>query len=745
MKNRSLFSFRQPDLYVLLLAVIVVSLIFTITSITSRNIRALQESNAGTSTSYQLKDKVQILLSDVLIMENAHRGVILADEPYDERKDSSISLVQSDLLRLGAVVPADFTKEYEQLAFFVNRKIKFSKLVLNTYVRRSKQQSEALIGTGIGEGLTDSVTKYATQLESKFAAGVQSNLDSTNRQSETLKPVISTLALISLIAILASSLLIIYRIRQKNRLINNLEEGYEREMVAVKELEVARRAAERSLQVKESFLANMSHEIRTPITGVIGFSNILHKSGLRPDQEKLLGYIQSSGTSLLSIVNDILDLSKLEAGMVRIEKVPFRLRELAEEVAGILLPSAKEKCIDLRVDVDVECEEYLLGDPVRLKQVLTNLVANAVKFTENGFITLSVSVVDPLEPTHLIFTVKDTGIGMSSEQLERVFQRFEQGESDTARKYGGTGLGLAISKNLVELQGGTIGVESQPGEGTSFKVTLPFERAAPIPVQSDEAQVSRFSDQYKILVVDDNEVNRMLVEYMLTQWGLSFCSVPGGREAIEMLQKERFHLVLMDIQMPELDGYAAAHIIKTELQLSVRIIAMTAHVLPGEEEKCRAFGMDGYISKPLQEAELNKLLATHLPEGGGAGSPSFEFIDPGFLSHKFYGNQAFIQKILNQVRKQYPEEMQTLMAAWLAKNAPAIASAAHKMASTVSILHQGSGPMALLQEIEHAAKKELPDWEEIDALVKKLDSLTVLLMNETTRMEQLRFYEPSLS
>jgi CheY-like chemotaxis protein len=172
---------------------------------------------------------------------------------------------------------------------------------------------------------------------------------------------------------------------------------------------------------------------------------------------------------------------------------------------------------------------------------------------------------------------------------------------------------------------------------------------------------------------------------------------------------------------------------------------MTAHVLPGEEDKCRAFGMDGYISKPLQEAELNKLLAHHLPAAVGKDGSAFEFIDPGFVSHKFYGNQAFIQKIMNQVRKQYPEEMEILLTAWRGRNAAAVASAAHKMASTVSILHQGSSPMALLKDIEAAAKNEPADWDAIDGFIGKLESLTVLLMNETTRMEQLRFFEPSLS
>lgn len=746
MKKRSLFSFRQPDLYVLLLALVVVSAIFTIRSITNRNIEALQESNKGTSTSYYLKDKVQTLLSAVLVMESAQRGIILSDNKYFPEKDTTIENVQDRLNALSIIVPQSFNNEFQQLSFFVNRKIKFNKLVLTTYVNRSREQTEALLNTGIGQGLTDSVTKYATQLDKGFANLVQSNLDASNRRSERLQPVITILAVTSFLCILALSVLIVYRIRHKNRLIHILEEGFEREIVAARELEIARKAAERSLEVKESFLANMSHEIRTPITGVLGFSNILQRSGLRPDQEKLLGYIQSSGSSLLSIVNDILDLSKLEAGMVRIEKVPFRLRELTEEVAAVLLPAAKEKGIQFSINIDPDCEEYLLGDPVRLKQILTNLVANAVKFTENGSVVISAHPVDPSNNLILEFRVRDTGIGMSQEQLEKIFQRFEQGENDTTRKYGGTGLGLAISRNLAELQGGSISVESSPGVGTCFKVILPFERSAEIPQQIQEAIIMHFNKQYKVLIVDDNEVNRMLVEYMLTQWGVSHESASGGREAIDLLQKDRFHLVLMDIQMPDLDGYSTSRIIKSELQIPITIIAMTAHVMPGEKEKCQAHGMDGYISKPLQEAELNRVLANHFKaESDLKTDVPFQFIDPGFMSNKFYGNQAFITKILNQVTRQYPEELEMLTTALRSKNASATAKAAHKMASTVSILHQSSGPMTLLQEIEYAAVQQPADWDSIERLADKLSSMTDYLMSEATKMEQFKLYQPSLS
>ncbi|MDB5253426.1 MAG: multi-sensor hybrid histidine kinase [Flaviaesturariibacter sp.] len=737
MRTKKLLSYRQPDIYVLFLALLVVSAIVAITVITNRNIDALQVSNRATSSSYYLKDKVNTLLSDVLLMESNQGGTLFSDSQYYQKGALSIAAVEADLKQLEPLVPPQYETRFKQLAFFVNRKIKFTWLVLNTQQTGSPGATRSLIMTGIGEGLRDSVNKYAGLLEYVFAQGVQSNLDLNSQKSEKLQPIITSMSVISFIAITALSCLIVYRIRHKNLLIRNLEDAYAREHRALEELELARQAAENSLQVKESFLANMSHEIRTPITAVLGFSSILQKSGLAPEQQKFLSYIQSSGSSLLSIVNDILDLSKLEAGMVRIEKLPFGIRELVGEVTDMFQSMATEKGLHLSLHIENDCPNGLSGDALRLKQVLTNLVANAVKFTQEGGITIMVRAMEESDDVARIrFRITDSGIGMTSAQLSKLFQRFEQGESDISRKFGGTGLGLAISKNLVELLGGTLEVESTPGEGTSFCVDIPFEKTDVAPAETPAAApATKLRAGAKVLIVDDNQVNRMLVEYMLAEWGLSFASASNGREAIGMVKNDRFQLVLMDLQMPEMDGYSAARIIKTELQLSVPIVAMTAHVLPGEEKRCQENGMDGYISKPLQETDLHRLLARYLgDEPAAVPDGDQRFIDPSFLSNKFYGNEQFIGKILSQVQLQYPVELQVLADAVRARDTQAAAAAAHKIASTVSILHPRSGPMRWLQQIELCAMEQPACWTTIDGLVEKLRSVTSNLFSEAVGM-----------
>jgi signal transduction histidine kinase/CheY-like chemotaxis protein len=739
MKTKKLLSFRQPDIYVLFLALLVVSAILAITVITNRNIDALQVSNRATSSSYFLKDKVNTLLSDVLLMESNQGGTIFTDSQFYEKGALGIAAVEADLKQLEPLVPPAHETRFNQLSFFVNRKIKFTWLVLNTRQKGQREESRSLILTGIGEGLRDSVNKYAGLLEYVFAQGVQSNLDLNSQKSAKLHPIITSLSVISFIAITALSCLIVYRIRTKNLLIRNLEEAYAREHHALEELDTARLAAENSLQVKESFLANMSHEIRTPITAVLGFSGILQKSGLAPEQQKFVSYIQSSGSSLLSIVNDILDLSKLEAGMVRIEKLPFGLRELVGEVADMFQAMAAEKGLHLSVHIEKDCANGLSGDALRLKQVLTNLVANAVKFTQEGGITVMVRPVqDGPDATRVRFKIADSGIGMSPEQLGKLFQRFEQGESNITRKFGGTGLGLAISKNLVELLEGTLEVESTPGAGTSFYVEIPFDKCDVVPAEETLLTPAiELLPGAKVLIVDDNQINRMLVEYMLAEWGLEFSSAGNGWEAIEMVKRERFHLVLMDLQMPEMDGYSAARIIKTELQLPVPIIAMTAHVLPGEEGRCQANGMDGYISKPLGETELRRLLAKYLgTESTGRSVSDERFIDPSFLTNKFYGNGQFIEKILTQVQVQYPLELRVLEEAIERRDANAAAAAAHKMASTVSILHPRSGPMAWLQRIEVSALQEPADWIDVESLLERLRAVTENLFAEATGIVQ---------
>jgi CheY-like chemotaxis protein len=369
-----------------------------------------------------------------------------------------------------------------------------------------------------------------------------------------------------------------------------------------------------SAAIKENFLANMSHEIRTPLNAVLGFTNILQKTKLDNEQREYVDIIQTSGDNLLSIVNDILDLSKIEAGMMRIEEAPFRVSDIISTVETMLKPKAEEKNLKLIVNLDSDIPEMVSGDAVRLTQILVNLVSNSIKFTEEGGVYLRVTMLkNENGAAKLEFLVRDTGIGIPSEKQSTIFDRFEQAEAETTRRFGGTGLGLSIVKNLVDLQKGTISLFSQNGNGSSFTVELSFTICdAEGTIKREIKKQATISDNSKskirILIAEDNAMNQRLIKHLMQSRGYHFDLVFNGIQAIESLKKQTYDLVLMDIQMPEMDGYTATGQIRNELKLHIPVIAMTAHAMSGEREKCMRAGMNDYLSKPIDEEILFDLI-----------------------------------------------------------------------------------------------------------------------------------------
>lgn len=389
-----------------------------------------------------------------------------------------------------------------------------------------------------------------------------------------------------------------------------------------KELRAANKAANLALISQEHFLVNMSHEIRTPMNAILGFTEILEKSELDDRQKKYVKFIHVAGENLLIIINDILDLSKIEAGMFRIETTPFSLLSLLHSIDTMLQIHVAEKNLHLNLQVEPNLPDMLLGDPTRLTQILTNLMGNAIKFTKKGTVDLKVKVIEKFADNIILqFSIKDTGIGISESQLEYIFDRFEQGDKTTSRLYGGTGLGLSICKRLVDLQGGSIHVTSEPGVGSEFVFTLPYKLFDIADVESGFDQVDNPVEPPSpsipghgghILIVEDNLMNRTLIRFLMEEWGYVHDFAENGEIALEKLRTKPFDLVLMDIQMPGMDGYQTTQIIRNELQLTLPIIAMTAHAFPGEREKCLIAGMDDYIAKPLRQAELLALLLQFL-------------------------------------------------------------------------------------------------------------------------------------
>lgn len=380
---------------------------------------------------------------------------------------------------------------------------------------------------------------------------------------------------------------------------------------AEEELKSAKQLAEETAKIKEQFLANMSHEIRTPMNGIIGLTRILLESELSEEQNRYLSSIKTCSDNLLVIINDILDFSKIEAGKMTFENVAFNVPEIVGHAIELFKAKADERSIVLNSSIDKNIPKHICGDPTRLSQILNNLISNAIKFTEKGDVSINIKLRSQRDDdVTLDFEVKDSGIGIPESSLATIFESFTQASSDTTRKFGGTGLGLTIVKNMIELQGGTIGVRSQVGTGTTFYFHLSFKIADENDLQ-EESEVDQYisTSHLRILAAEDNPINQMVIKKLFADWNTELVCADNGRIALEMLQSEKFDLVLMDIQMPEMDGHTACRKIRSELPENLKnipVIAMTAHATSQEKQKCYDAGMSDYISKPFNPTELKK-------------------------------------------------------------------------------------------------------------------------------------------
>lgn len=382
--------------------------------------------------------------------------------------------------------------------------------------------------------------------------------------------------------------------------------------IKTEELRKALDLAQEANKAKTNFLATMSHEIRTPMNGVLGMISLLLDTSLNEEQQFFARVVESSAKTLLEIINDILDISKLEAGKVILEIIPFNLKELVESIRVLTQELAAKKKLSLIIEFDSKIPSTFLGDPTRLRQVILNLTTNAIKFTEKGSVTIRVCKHNEFD-NHLSmrFEVIDTGIGISKKNQIKLFAQFSQVDSSITRKYGGSGLGLAICRNIVTLMNGEIGYEGEEGKGSCFWFTAVFGKAE-VAQKSKGVYVDEFEMQQqklKILVAEDNEVNQLVIKTMLTKIGHDVTIVNNGLEALNNVQQNEYNLVLMDMQMPVMDGLEATkQIRKLPTIRRVPIIALTANAMTGDREKCLEAGMNGYLSKPINKEELIAIL-----------------------------------------------------------------------------------------------------------------------------------------
>jgi len=525
-------------------------------------------------------------------------------------------------------------------------------------------------------------------------------------------------------------------ITDHKRIEAELVEAKEHAERATKIAEVAKIKAEKATLIaenavisKQQFLSNMSHEIRTPMNSIIGFTKVMLKTPLTAKQKEYLTAIKMSGEVLTVLVNDILDLAKVDAGKMIFEQKPFKMDASISAMIHLFEPKIQEKNLQLTKNYDPKIPKVLIGDPVRLHQILINLVSNAVKFTNQGKITVGVQLLNSDEDKVSIeFTITDTGIGIAEDKIEFIFQNFQQATSNTSRLYGGTGLGLAIAKQLAEQQGGTIAVKSKIDKGTTFSVVLPFQKTKDnLESVTEIKELNRKIKGLKVLVVEDIALNQLLMKTLLDDFGFE-CELAGnGIIAIEKLKSKPFDLVLMDLQMPEMNGFDASRYIRENIDSQIPIIALTADVTTADLKKCKAVGMNDYISKPIDENLLYSKIIDLLKKPGLINDDDLPVIsakctDLTYLINRTKSNPQLMMDMITLYLEQTPPLISSMKQGILDKDWDSLYAAVHKIIPSFHIMGIHNDFEVIAKKVqEYASKQQHPD--ELQQWVLQLENV----------------------
>jgi PAS domain S-box-containing protein len=494
--------------------------------------------------------------------------------------------------------------------------------------------------------------------------------------------------------------------------------------------EFATQIAEDAVKSKQRFLSNMSHEIRTPMNAIVGFTKVLLKTEMSAQQKEYLTAIKMSGDSLTILINDILDLAKVDAGKMVFEQIPFRMATSIKAMLHLFEAKIQEKNLELVKEYDANIPEVLEGDPLRLHQIILNLVSNAVKFTSKGKITVSVRLVkEDKDKVVIEFSIADTGIGIEKNQIDNIFDDFHQSGSGTFRLYGGTGLGLAIVKQLVKPQGGSIQVKSKLNVGSTFSFTLPFQKTTALAeMESDNEIPDPKIKNIQILVVEDMALNQLLMKTLLDDFGFGCDIAANGKIAIEKLETKQYDLILMDLQMPEMNGFEATEYIRHTMYSNIGIIALTADVTTVDLDKCKAVGMNDYIAKPVDERILyNKIVGLYkrslLSEGGEIGEKNTDqkqrCIDLNYLNSRTKSNPKLMMEMISLYLEQTPPLIAAMEKSLSAGDWEGLQAAVHKMIPSFSIMGISTDFETMAKKVKEYANTRLQTGE-IDDMVLKI-------------------------
>lgn len=686
-----------------------------------QNIRSMRSGNMKLMKELRLDNHLRVIDHNIVGIESRIRAAVATgDTTHLSGINSKVKVIDLYIDSLKAVnTDPQSLSSLDRLQALATEKANSAAQLILRYQRTGNMKDLTVLANPSARKTADEVTaltEYVYNNQQKLTIGLSNRLLEGTRKARIYGNILMMFMLFS------AAVLCWFMLKQFNR-----------QNMLILKLDGSEKIARKALLVKENFLANMSHEIRTPLNAILGFTNLLRRCKLEGNMEEYVTSIQSAGENLLYIINDILDLSKIEAGMMRIIKEPFSVNTLLSSVESLFHERLAEKGLLLVTEIDQNLPGILIGDATRLTQILVNLIGNAIKFSDSGAIHVRFYVKSQDERLIQVgVSVADQGIGISKDKLLAIFERFNQAEDFITRNYGGTGLGLSIVKTLILLQGGEITVDSQQGKGTTFELYIPYTVAESHQERSSgNIEKRQISQSLSILIVDDNTMNQNLLKHLFLEWGCTFDIASNGLEAISHLELKKYDLVLMDIQMPKMNGYTATRYIRNNLGLSTPIIAMTAHALAAERQNCISNGMNEYISKPILEDVLFELIsgfspASYFPQSESAPYSRYQYIDISYMKLISKGDIPFEKNVTAEFIRIVPADIDSLKLAGDRKQVSRINDIAHNLKTSVAIL----GLLPLLESTLDKLEMPMLENHEISSLLEQLESVTVPAVKE---------------